>query len=335
MQAPNASVAPRGRPLSAAVLSVENLDRALEFHRDVLGYAPVAEPEALAPAFQVLFGLSSGVPGRAVLLRACEMAVGQLLLVEWDAAGRERIRPHADLRGYGLQNVNVYVADAHEAVADLVAAGCEPWSPPVPHELEPHVGALTEVVLEGPDGVALVVVELTTRDPATRIGHMRAYVEQCGYTPAGYTPVVTTLHVVRSVPQAVRFYAEVLGLGVLIDTTLASDAVNRLLKLPPGCRTHGVFLQGGDMYGKVAVAEPLGWRCEELASRARAPNLGYLAQLFEVEDLVAARLACARVGAPFVGSATAVDVPGYGQRAALCVQHPASGAPVVLLGPQQ
>jgi hypothetical protein len=81
----------------------------------------------------------------------------------------------------------------------------------------------------------------------------------------------------------------------------------------------------------VAVAEPLGWRCEELAARARAPNLGQLAQLFEVPDLAAARLACARVGAAFVGSSTAVDVPGYGQRAALCVEHPASGALVVLL----
>jgi catechol 2,3-dioxygenase-like lactoylglutathione lyase family enzyme len=206
---------------------------------------------------------------------------------------------------------------------------------PTRHAFDAAVGAPVEVVAEVVDGVALNLVELTASGAGTRIGQMRAYVERVGYTGAGFSPVVTTSHVVRSIDAATAFYRDVLGMGVLFDDELASDEANAFLRLPRGSRTRVRFVQGGHMFGKIALSEPLNYACEELGSRARAPNVGYLAQIFEVDDLANARAACAELGVPEEGHADAVDVAGFGERAAVRVRLPFSDAPVLLLPRQQ
>ena len=76
--------------------------------------------------------------------------------------------------------------------------------------MTPEVGTPIEVVFEGPDGVMINLVELATTDPKTRIGQMRAYVEKHGRTKTGFTPVVTTNHVLQSRERGKTFYEEVL-----------------------------------------------------------------------------------------------------------------------------
>src|SRR5512137_2717793 len=126
-------VAPSGRPLAAALLSVERLERSMAFWCGRIGFDPLGEPQSVEPAWNALWGLPAGAPGRAVLLRASGLDVGQLLLVEWNLPGRERIRAADDARAFGLQNVNCYVPDANEALADLVDGGARPWSMPTRH----------------------------------------------------------------------------------------------------------------------------------------------------------------------------------------------------------
>jgi hypothetical protein len=328
-------VAPEGRPLAAALLSVERLEAALSFWRDCVGFAPVGEPRALDARWNALWGMPPHAAGRMALLQACDLPVGRLLLVEWDVHGRQRIRATEDTLAFGLQNVNCYVPDAAAAVAVLVAAGGRPWTAPTSHAFGAAVGVPIEVVLEVRDGVALNLVELTSRDPQTRIGQMRAYVERIGHTRTGFSPIVTTSHVVRSIDAAIAFHRDVLRMEVLFDDCLSSDAANAFLRLPPGSRTRVTFLQGAHMYGKIALSEPLNYACAELAPRAHAPNLGYLAQVYEVEDLAAARAACAKHGVAEERVAAAVDLAGFGERAAAVVCTPFSGAPMLLLAPGQ
>jgi catechol 2,3-dioxygenase-like lactoylglutathione lyase family enzyme len=331
MSAAEHIVAPQGSPLAAALISVEDLEASVAFWCGKVGFEPVGEPQAASARWNALWGLPSTTDARSVLLRACGLAVGQILLVEWRAAGRQRIRVAEDTRAYGLQNVNCYVENADAGLAELVAAGGRAWSAPTRHEFGPAVGAPIEVVAEVIDGVALNLVELATRDPATRIGQMRAYVAGIGYTGRGFTPVVTTSHVVRSIDDGVAFYRDVLGMGVLIDDELKSDAANLFLRLSPGCRTRVTFTQGAHMFGKVAMSGPMNYACDDLAPRAHAPNIGYLAQVFEVRDLVAARAAAARLGTREEAFLHDVDVAGFGERDALLLRHPASGAPVLIL----
>lgn len=326
-------VAPEGSPLAVALLSCEQLDRSMAFYRDEIGLDAGPVTDWRGNAFEALWGLPEGTTAHCCLLGVPGGRVGRVLLVEFDAApgsrlARELIQRTPNSQVFGLANLNFYVRDAANAVRDLAARGYRFWSPPTQHSLDEKVGNPIEVIFDGPDGVAINLVELTSRDPATRIGQMRAYVESHGYTRSGYTPVVTTSHVVRSIAAARRFYESVLQMGVLIDDELKAPHVNAFLRLPADARTHITFMQGKHMFGKIALSEPLNYleRCEDLGPRARAPNIGYLAQIFEVADLGRAAAACAALGVEPVAARGPMDLPGLGRRDQLMVRNPGSGA---------
>jgi catechol 2,3-dioxygenase-like lactoylglutathione lyase family enzyme len=334
-------VAPRGSPLSFAVVSCEDLGASRSFYCERIGFDAAPVELWQGPQFESLWQLPPGTRAQAQLLSACGCPVGRILLVEFDAdalppgMARERIQRRSDSLVIGLANLNFYAADARAATQQLRAQGYEFWSDPTQYDLTTDVGQPIEVVFDGPDGVAINLVELVSRDPATRIGQMRAYVEKHGRTARGFTPVVTTSHVCRSIVTARDFYEHVLGMGVLIDERLTAAHVNTFLRLPQGARTHITFMQGNHMFGKIALSEPLNYRhrCVELIERAHAPNVGYLAQAFEVADLDAALRASADCGAPLVVPRCRGRIPGIGARDYCVVRNPGSGALQWIIGP--
>lgn len=326
-------VAPQGSPIAIALLSVERLERSIAFYRDEIGLDAGPITDWRGAGFEALWVLPAGATARCCLLGVPGGRVGRVLLVEFAVAAgsalpREPIQRTPNSQVFGLANLNFYVRTAASAVRDLAARGYRFWTPPTQHSLDENVGNPVEVIFDGPDGVAINLVELTSRDPATRIGQMRAYVETHGYTRAGYTPVVTTSHVVRSMTAARRFYERVLQMGVLIDDELKAPHVNAFLRLPVDARTHITFMQGNHMFGKIALSEPLNYadRCQDLRARAHAPNIGYLAQVFEVDDLDAAARECAALGVEPAGERGILDVPGLGLRDQFMVRNPGSGA---------
>ena len=187
-------------------------------------------------------------------------------------------------------------------------------------------GAPTEVIFNGPDGVAINLVELTGDDPKTRVGQMRAYVQEHGRTPAGYTPVVTTSHVARDLDKAVAFYETVLKSGILIDEILGSPHQNNFLGLPKTAKTAVKFMQGNHMFGKIALSSPVNYECDDLVPTAHAPNIGYIAQMFEVNDLDYCVQACADLEAETYAPRGQHNVPGLGLVDSITVRNPGSGA---------
>lgn len=327
-------VAPRGSPLSVAVVSCESLDRSLEFYRDVIGLDPSPPRWWEGDDFESLWPVQRGMRARASLLAAGAASVGRILLVEFAAARRDRVLPAPHSRVIGLANLNFYVRDIHAATARLVSAGCAPWTAPTQHDFAAAVGNPIEVLLDGPDGVPFNLVQLASADPATRVGQMRAYVEREGYTRAGFTPVVTASHVCRSLARARAFCERVLGMGALIDETLGSPRVNAFLRLPAEARTHVTFMQGGHMFGKVALGEPLNYldACVDLRERAAAPAIGLLAHAFEVEDLERAAAESDALGAEWILRPRRMELPGLGTRECMAVRNPGSGAPQWVIG---
>ncbi len=333
-------VAPEGSPLAFAVISCERLETALEFYRDRIGLEAGHTCAWHGTAFERLWSLPRGARARACMLHVRGGAVGRLLLVEFEAAslppGLERspIQREAHSAVIGLANLNFYARDIGAAAREFAARGHALWSAPTQHSLDQRVGNPIEVLFDGPDHVAINLVELTGCDPATRIGQMRAYVEQHGYTSQGFTPIVTTSHVVRSLDAARAFYERVLRMGVLIDAELRAPHVNAFLRLPADAVTHVQFMQGNHMFGKIALSEPRNYldRCEDLRPRARAPNIGYLAQAFEVDDLSAAARQCAALGVESAAVRAVLEIPGLGARDQLLVRNPGSGALQWLLG---
>jgi catechol 2,3-dioxygenase-like lactoylglutathione lyase family enzyme len=319
-------IAPEGSPLSVAAIGVADMEASLRFYRDLIGLTTQDEVRWSGSAFERLWHLPKGSTASAVFLALPDYPVGRVLLLEFDAGHREEIRDADTARAYGLVNLNFYTDDIVADTKMLIGNGFRFWSEPTGYEMSEKAGAPIEVIFDGPDTVSINLVELATTDPTTRVGQMRAYVDKHGRTPTGFTPVVTTSHCVKDIDKATEFYKTVLKSGVLIDEIMDRNEQNHFLRLPEGSRTAVRFIQGNDMFGKVALSMPLNYQCDDLVPRAHAPNIGYIAQMFEVSDLDYAEQASREVGAPFYAARDVYDIPGLGPVEAFTVRNPGSGA---------
>jgi len=319
-------IAPGGSPLAFAVVSCRQLEESLRFYVGRIGLEAGSVVHWDRAALERLWDPAPAPSARACLVGVPGVGVGRILLVEFATAERSLVALESSARQYGFANLNFYSADMRAAVASFQDAGYRFWSEPTQHGLTSGVGAPIEVLFDGPDGVTINLVELATRDPATRIGQMRAYVESVGYTRTGFTPVVTTSHVVRSIARARAFYERVLGMGALIDEEMALERSNAFLCLPRDARTHITFMQGNHMFGKIALSEPLNYECLDAVPRAEAPNIGLLVHAHEVADLEAARAAARAIGAGLVERDLELELPGLGARRGFLARNPGSGA---------
>ena len=319
-------IAPEGSPLSVAVIGVADLQASLHFYRDLIGLTAHDPVNWSGPAFEQLWHLPQGAAADAVFCELPGYPAGRVLLLDFQAENRQEIRSDETPRAYGLVNLNFYTDDITADTTMLKGHGYRFWSEPTSYEMSERAGAPIEVIFDGPDTVSINLVELATTDPNTRVGQMRAYVDKHGRTHTGFTPVVTTSHCVQDIDRAVEFYERVLKSGVLIDEIMDLKEQNHFLRLPENARTAVKFIQGNDMFGKVALSMPLNYECDDMVPRAHAPNIGYIAQMFEVSDLDYAEQASSDVGAaPYAPRAT-YDVPGLGNIEAFTVRNPGSGA---------
>ena len=328
-------IAPNGSPMRAAVIGCRDIDKSLAFYRDRIGLSVLADELLSGAAFRNFWRLSGGVSARAILLGQGDEGVGQVLLLDFHlpegSANPVEIRDRSIVRAYGCFNLNFYTADIHRDFEGLKKDGFVLWSDPVQHFFGNDVGDPIEGIFEGPDRVPINLVELATRDPATRVGQMRAYVEQRGYTSAGFTPIVTSSHGVDSSERAMAWYEQVLNMKPLIDEVLGTPESNRLLNLPEDAKTRVVFMQGNHMFGKVVLSQPLNYECESLIERAKPPNIGYLAQAFAVSDLEEAAGRCSALKVDILSKPQSTPWPGSGGVSAMLVRNPGSGALQVLM----
>ena len=316
---------PSGSPVAAAVIGARDLDTSIGFYRDVLGFELIDRRHAGGPAFERHWGLPAGAGAEVALLESNGLGVGGIQLIEFAATTRQDIWTIRGFLAFGLCNINFYTPDIHEASRYLVEHGCQLWSEPTHYDLESDVGAPTEVVLTGYDTVPINLVELTTGEPDTTIGQMRVYVESIGYNSKGFSPVVTTAHVVRSLEVATRFYERVLGMGVMFDDELNRIETNEFLGLPRDGRTRIRFMQGNHMFGKLALAEPVNYECTDLSKIALPPNVGYIAQRFVVDDLGAALNNCRGLDCVMYSDVEQTELAGIGRGRSFIVRHPGSG----------
>ncbi|MEQ8509527.1 MAG: hypothetical protein RIF37_12055 [Rhodospirillaceae bacterium] len=319
-------VAPEGSPLSVAVIGVENMEASLHFYRDLIGLTAHAPETWSGEGFEALWHLPQGASANAVFCELPGCPVGRVLLLDFGDVEKKHIRPIDAPRAIGLVNLNFYTDDIRADTKKLQAEGYRFWSEPTFYEMTGSQGAPTEVVFDGPDSVAINLVELTGDDPNTRVGQMRAYVKEHGRTPTGFTPVVTTSHCATDIDKAVAFYEKVLKSGVLIDEILDRPEQNNFLNIPANGRTAVKFMQGNHMFGKIALSMPLNYECRDLVPDAEAPNTGYIAQMFEVKDLGYAERASADLGAEVYAPTGTYKVPGLGEVKGFTVRNPGSGA---------
>lgn len=314
------------------MIGAEDLSRTLAFYRDGIGLDLLDAGEWEGPDFEQHLNVPAGTRARYAVLGDRADPVGRIIALGFEPTTGRRARRIPDGCGYGLINLNFYTRDIHAAVEALTAFGCTAWSEPIRHDVDAATGAPTIVMLDGPDGVIVNLVELTSDDPATKIGQMRAYVAARGYTGTGFTPVVTTQHCVRDVDAAASFYERVLGMRHHFDAVLEAPEQNRFHRYSAGTRSRVAMMIGADMFGKVALIAPENRTYVDLATHAVPPAAGYLAQCFVVPDLDAACSEAARAAAvEFSGPRALGSVPGLGAARGCIVRSPGSGALIQLL----
>ena len=135
--------------------------------------------------------------------------------------------------------------------------------------------------------------------------------------------------------QALAFYYGPLGMKLFVESVLDVVELNRANNLPDDAKTRSVLVQGSHEYGKIALAEPMNYEIPDLVPASVAPNIGYLAQSFQVNDLATALAGCAETGAAVFSGPAEVELPGRGHCAAAIVRNPGSGALQELFQPLQ
>ena len=312
--------------VSVVIIGVEKLDTSLKFYADTLGLE-VAETLTLeGPEFEQYWQVAAGTTARCAFLQHGADPVGRIQLMEFSGADRKLIRQPGIKRAIGLFNLNIYTSDVKRDYAQLQKQGFEFWSEPNHINFGPAVGEALEFAFEGPDGVVINLVELLTEDPKTMIGHLYHFVAGYGRTETGFTPVVTTAHTVSDMEKALEFYYGPLGMKLFAESVLEGEAPNRMVNLPAEAKTHSVLIQGDHEYGKIALSCPKNYALPSMVPLAVPPNIGYLAQSFEVNNFAQVEQDCAGLGVEVFSAPLDISLPGYGPCRAMVVRNPGSGA---------
>jgi catechol 2,3-dioxygenase-like lactoylglutathione lyase family enzyme len=318
-----------GPPLSFAVLGVSRIETALAFYRDVIGLEATPVTTWSGDAFEKHFLLPPGSSAHAVMFSlgsgTATPHVGSVLALEFNAKDRIVIPQKGDRTYRGLWNLNFYVNDIRATTRDLQAKGFDFWSEPVGYEVSAKAGMPIEVLFDGPDGLAINLVELTGDETST-IGRLKKEVDLLGKSAKGFTQVATTSHSIIDHVKALAFYTQVIGMEVQIDDILGKPETNHFLGRPKDAQTRATFVAGRHQFGKVALSYPLNYTVPNKVPIARAPNIGYIAQSFCVPPLTKAFTECEVVGAEMFSGPISLEIPGVGPARAMMVRNPGSGA---------
>jgi catechol 2,3-dioxygenase-like lactoylglutathione lyase family enzyme len=317
---------PDSAPVSVVIIGVESLDSSLSFYADTLGLETLESSNWQGPEFERHWNLPAGSSAKCVFLGHGADPIGRILLMEFDAANRKRIRPQELKRATGLFNLNVYSSDIYADVEILKAQGFNFWSDPVHHDFGPTMGETKEVIFDGPDGIVINMIQLLTVDADTYIGKLVAFIGKYGRTRTGFTSVVTTACGVLDMEKALEFYYGPLKMTCFMDTTLQGAKTNNAIGLPEDAETRSVFIQGEHEYGKIALSSPLNYEIPNLVAASRAPNIGYLAQSFEVNDLNRVANECIEIDVRIISGPEEVNLPGRGLCRVMMTLNPGSGA---------
>ena len=313
-------------PVSVVVIGVENLGASLAFYADTVGLEVAETRTWQGPEFERYWQVPVGTEARCAFLEHGADPVGRIQLMEFDAPDRKRVRSPEIRRATGLFNLNLYTSDMARDYEQLKSQGFNFWSEPSRNNFGPAVGETLEAAFDGPDGVVINMIQLLSEDPKTVIGHIINFISEYGRTPTGFTSVVTTAHSVLDMEKALAFYYGPLHMSLFIESILEGAETNRALCLPEDSRTRSVLIQGDHEYGKIALAVPINYEVPNLVPDAAPPNIGYLAQSFQISDIDEAASACAAVGAQEFTAPMEIDLPGRGTCASMVVRNPGSGA---------
>ena len=304
-----------------AVLSVRDAPAVLRFLTEVAGWQLRFEGPLSGAALDFYSGKPGAWPAaagrREWLVTDGEGKPGFVRLVAFARPDAVRIRSGAmpwDTGGVlSLMTRSNATAKVYRAAQDL---GWSSFNDPTLLDMRDSGVQLTNVVLTGPDGVAVSVYErLTPRMPdAPDLQRLRR--------------PFNAMQSVRNLAAARHFYAEVLGFEVVNEGQFTNPRresnnfglpANLVAAAPMPFAILGPRRSGPTQVELVQFADVEG---RDLADRAVAPNLGVLALRFPVSSLAEIESRLRKAEWPIAAGPAMLDVRPYGRVRLLAVRAP-------------
>lgn len=282
-------------------LGVSDIDRALSFYRDALGYQLQARGD-ISPQLAPLWRFDPALAGRWAVMAADDSGLGRIRLVQFDAPGQRVWNAQNLYNGSGYYALNFRCRDALATMQAVTAAGGSSAHEPSYWEVSEQV-AVRDSINDDPDGIRLDVFSYE------RGGELR------GALDTEVSVVQTIAIATRDVPRSVAFY-QALGFETLFDRVLDFPELQALLGTDRPVKIHNVNLikDGHIVPGRVemfAYLEMEHLPDAPLRDAAVPPNIGILSASLRSADLERELAAVIALGAQLIARRQ-VDLPGVG-----------------------
>jgi catechol 2,3-dioxygenase-like lactoylglutathione lyase family enzyme len=293
--------------IKSALIRVQTIEKARPFYEGLLGLRAVAEAGSLSDKARRLWGLQERQV-RCLRLGKPDDNFGQLDLVELAGQPGATIRDPQRPWDYGWFTLNLQTNDLDRALEAARALGAQPVS--APQRYEAGGKPVREVMLNLASGERLALLQTGEADTAA---------------PLFSEPLASVSAVVPSLPGALAFYRDALGLSVVetLDQTGAPFAP--LLGAPAGTRLQMALLtSGGNRTGKYELIQmtPPGPPPQDVNWRADGSRLGLWMISVVTPDLDLLQTACRRAGVSVMRGPATIDRPCFGRVRAMIVRAP-------------
>ncbi len=302
------------QPWTEAVVSVAEFEPATKLFRQAGNWRLVLSGE-VARSELSYWQLPEQATGTFERWCAPKSDTGCIRFIRFDGVEQQPIRPAA--RAWdtgGIYSIMVRSDNVPELYNQALELGWWAESPPIRFQF--GSSDLRNVVLTGPHGINLAVYERVTPDftafPVGRISQ-------------GFN----SMRMVRDRPVARDFYTEVLGFGILFDSTAepSEPAFSNFgipYNLTPEIKRAAAALQPAlpGETGRVEVMQITGFTGRDHSQRASPPNLGIISVRYPVGDLGGYREMIADRGVQIAYETQDVSILGLGSTNAFAVRDP-------------
>jgi catechol 2,3-dioxygenase-like lactoylglutathione lyase family enzyme len=295
--------------IKSALIRVRTIEQARPFYEGLLGLRVIAETGFISDKTRRLWGLQER-PVRCLRLGKPGENFGLIDLIELAGQPGELMRDAQRPWDYGWFALGLQTRQLDRAIEAARALGAQLASPP--HSYEAGGQQVREVMFKLASGERCIVRQVGAGDAAA---------------PLFGEPLATMCAVVPSLPGALAFYRDALGLSVIELLDQTGGPLAPLLGAPASTRLQKALLTaGGNRIGKfelLQLALPPGMTPQQAVNwNADGVRLGFWMMSVMTPDLDLLQAACRRAGVNVVRGPATIDRPCFGRVRALIVRAP-------------
>ncbi|MFT4649856.1 MAG: catechol 2,3-dioxygenase-like lactoylglutathione lyase family enzyme [Flavobacteriales bacterium] len=253
-----------------ATIGVANLDLALAFWIDAVGYEVVASAEGSDIGLAQQWNIEPSSIKRQALIAPPGATHGHLHLIQMHESGPS-VRGDAAAFDACPKNIDIYVTDIGGRINALKALGYNFRSATHSEVTADDGTRFREMHISIHDDINLVLLELPDQPIHTNT--------------KGFGAIGPIICVVPNVSQEKLFYIHILGLELLADNYFEGKDIERMIGLPPGAGLDvSIWGREGDREAQLELVEYTGVGGGTRYSLATLPNCGLHQVCFETTD---------------------------------------------------